>query len=178
LAAFAGAVVLATTPYASAAPIAPLPSGESQVIQVRQKQIYRRKNVNRNRGGYNRNYARNRGGYNRNYARNYRGGYNGNRYRNYNNRWVYDQRRYGPRYAYRRSGYNYYRDGYYYSSPWWGAGAGLAAGAIIGATVANSAAQPVYDDHYAWCSQRYRSYDPNTDTFIGSNGLRRRCYGP
>ena len=46
-----------------------------------------------------------------------------------------------------------------------------------------------YDDYYAysggysnshvrWCLNRYRSYNPRTDTFLGYDGYRRRCRSP
>jgi len=79
----------------------------------------------------------------------------------------------------------------------WG-GAGLAAGAVIGAGIA--ASQPYYygygpyyygpgyggptyyrpaappgDDAVAYCMQRYRSYDPESGTFLGYDGLRHPC---
>lgn len=43
----------------------------------------------------------------------------------------------------------------------------------------------VYDDiddgysaHVAWCMERYRSYDPASDSFLGYDGLRHRCNSP
>ena len=32
--------------------------------------------------------------------------------------------------------------------------------------------------HVAWCSGRYRSYDPATDTFLGKGHTRRTCNSP
>ena len=32
--------------------------------------------------------------------------------------------------------------------------------------------------HDAWCSARYRSYDPATDTFVGKGYKRYRCISP
>jgi hypothetical protein len=100
---------------------------------------------------------------------------------------------------YRRGGYyggrGYYRGGpRYYGRPYGGyyrrdrgnalaAGAvGLAAGAIIGGALAQSQAQaaaPVYaapgEGSVAYCSQRYRSYDPASGTYLGYDGLRHPC---
>jgi hypothetical protein len=83
---------------------------------------------------------------------------------------VYDQRRYGPRYSYRHGSYRHYHDGYYYASPWW-LGAGV--GAIVGSAVANS--QEYGDEHIEWCASQYRTYDPRTNTFIGRGGRRYVC---
>jgi Ni/Co efflux regulator RcnB len=32
--------------------------------------------------------------------------------------------------------------------------------------------------HVDWCLNRYRSYDPSTDTFLGYDGYRHRCNSP
>jgi hypothetical protein len=29
-----------------------------------------------------------------------------------------------------------------------------------------------------WCLNRYRSYDPSSDTFLGYDGYRHRCNSP
>ena len=91
-----------------------------------------------------------------------------------NRRWAWDRGRHGPRYSYRRPGYGYYRDGYWYGSPWW---LGAAAGALVGSAIVGSAAASS-DEHVEYCLSRYRTYDPRTDTYIGSSGRRYRCVGP
>jgi hypothetical protein len=75
----------------------------------------------------------------------------------------------------------------------WGPGAvigGLAAGAIVGGAIASSPyyyGNPYYGpppayrygpppgDAVAYCMQRYRSYDPNSGTFLGNDGHRHPC---
>ena len=52
-------------------------------------------------------------------------------------------------------------------------GAGLAAGAVIGGAIANSQARA--NDAVAYCSQRYRSYDPASGTYLGYDGNRHPC---
>lgn len=102
------------------------------------------------------------------------------------------RRYYGPRYGYRGG---YYGRGYRYNR---GAavGAGIAAGALgalaAGALLAPgpvyaepvpppvyAAPRPVYvepdADAIAYCSRRFRSYDPSTGTYIGSGGVVRAC---
>jgi hypothetical protein len=50
---------------------------------------------------------------------------------------------------------------------------GLAAGAVIGGAIANSQARA--NDAIAYCSQRYRSYDPASGTYLGYDGNRHPC---
>ena len=69
-----------------------------------------------------------------------------------------------------------------------GTGGGLATGAIIGGTLASEEAAPLYAvpvysavppaDPYrlAYCSQRYRSFDPATGTSLGYDGARHVCH--
>ena len=77
----------------------------------------------------------------------------------------------------------YYRRGYGGGAAAAGI-AGLAAGALIGGAIANSAraAPPppaVVDPNLAaWCSQRYRSFDPATGTFLHVSGERLVCTYP
>jgi hypothetical protein len=54
-----------------------------------------------------------------------------------------------------------------------GLGAGIAAGAIIGGAVAASQARA--NDAVAYCSQRFRSYDPRSGTYLGYDGYRHPC---
>jgi hypothetical protein len=85
----------------------------------------------------------------------------------------YDRHRHGGRYRYRRPGFDFYYGGYYYANPWW-------LGPGIGLTV------PVYPApglhlpaaHVQWCINRYRTYDPATDTYVPRIGVRARCRSP
>jgi alanine dehydrogenase len=56
---------------------------------------------------------------------------------------------------------------------------GLAAGAIIGGAIAageaNAAAQQQQQEAVAYCSQRFRSYDPASGTYLAKDGGRRPC---
>ncbi|MGY4325656.1 hypothetical protein ACVWWG_000070 [Bradyrhizobium sp. LB7.2] len=62
--------------------------------------------------------------------------------------------------------------------PHYGSGAavlgGLAAGAIVGGAIANSQAQAQANAD-AYCSQRYRSYDPGSGTYLGYGEMRHPC---
>ena len=101
----------------------------------------------------------------------------------------------GGGYAYRGGGY---RGGYYRGG---GFIPGAVAGAVIGGAIASTAypygygyygAPAYYDDQYvdegavavapapggddvAYCAQRFRSYDPASGTYLGSDGLRHPC---
>ena len=57
---------------------------------------------------------------------------------------------------------------------------GLAAGALIGGAIASQAAPaPVYvvpgEDAISYCLQRFRSYDPESGTYLGYDGQRHPC---
>ena len=61
-----------------------------------------------------------------------------------------------------------------------GAGiAGLAAGAIIGGAIASQEAAPAYaspdGNAEAYCSQKFKSYDPSSGTYLGYDGDRHAC---
>ncbi|MCX5516065.1 hypothetical protein C3941_20860 [Kaistia algarum] len=89
---------------------------------------------------------------------------------------------YPPRYR-GWNGPGYYR-GSYYNDP----GAALAAGVIglaAGAMIGSAINQPRYaapqyggNDYIAYCSQRYRSFNPATGTFTGYDGRKYRCVMP
>ena len=95
------------------------------------------------------------------------------RYGNYNRRW------HGDRYRYRHGGYRHYHNGYYYASPWWLLTAPLVAGAVIAPRVYDYGYNDGYGGgHVQWCLNRYRSYDPRSNTFLGYDGYRHECNGP
>ncbi len=82
-------------------------------------------------------------------------------------RW--DRKRHGDRFSYRRDNYIHFYDGYYYREPWWTVTVPLA----------------VYDDdddwsedHVQYCSERYRSYNPNDNTWVSYSGEVRECESP
>jgi len=74
----------------------------------------------------------------------------------------------------------------------WGVGAGIAAGAILGGALAapyyygpGYYPAPYYpapgyyggapDGDVSYCMQRFRSYDPNSGTYLGNDGRRHSC---
>lgn len=68
---------------------------------------------------------------------------------------------------------------------WGGFGAGFVGGAILGGMLAspyyyggydyNPAPEFGPDDAVAYCMQRFRSYDPNSGTYLGYDGRRHPC---
>lgn len=108
-------------------------------------------------------------------------GYNWRKRRGYNNYYG------GKRHSYRRYKYNNYHNGWrhrrhynnylpYYGGLAFGLGYGLGYGGGYG----------YYGDgyygggggHVQWCLNRYRSYNPRTNTFMGYDGYRHRCNSP
>lgn len=85
-------------------------------------------------------------------------------------RW--NRHRHGPRYRHRRPGWGYYHRGYWYRTPWWGVTVPIVPPVVV--------APPRYrgNAHVAWCSQRYRSYNPATDRYLGYDGIYHRCNSP
>lgn len=77
----------------------------------------------------------------------------------------------------------YHHGGYYYENPWWlfpVVGAGIALGAA-GAY----ASEGGYDHrggygsrHVQWCMDRYRSYNPRTNTWVSYSGRVNQCISP
>ena len=86
------------------------------------------------------------------------------------------RRYHGPRY-----GHRHYRRGYGGGAAAAGVIGGLAAGAIIGGAIANSQAQAAPlprtqdPDYIAYCSRKYRSFDPIDGTFLANDGNRYPC---
>ncbi len=61
---------------------------------------------------------------------------------------------------------------------WGGVGAAVGIGvgaAIIGGAIAASAAEQQRQQAVGYCMQRYRSYDPNSQTYLGRDGMRYSC---
>ena len=95
----------------------------------------------------------------------------------------------GEGYTQYRRYYGPYRGGYYRRGYSPGAAAaagvaGLAAGALIGGAIANqgAAAGPLPKtqdpDFIAYCSRKYRSFDPIDGTYLARDGLRYECEYP
>lgn len=77
----------------------------------------------------------------------------------------YDRHRHGYRYSHRRRGYSHFYGGFWYAYPWW--------------LHSQPAYRPDYGrGHVDWCLNRYRSYNPRTDAFLGYDGRYHRCISP
>jgi hypothetical protein len=86
---------------------------------------------------------------------------------------VVDVRWRGNRWHDGRYRHHGWRHGYPHRYGWGPAIGGLAAGAVIGGAIANSRAQAAEND--AYCSQRFKSYDPRSGTYLGYDGQRHPC---
>jgi hypothetical protein len=70
---------------------------------------------------------------------------------------------------------------YYYQNPWWLLGAGIAIGGALAYDddyYGGRAYGGYGDDHVAWCSNRYRSYNPRRNTWVSYSGHVRQCISP
>ena len=74
-----------------------------------------------------------------------------------------------------------FHNGYYYETPWW------TLPLIIGGGIAANNYDDDYDDeidvasgssHVEWCLDRYRSYNPRTNTWVSYSGEVRECNSP
>lgn len=97
------------------------------------------------------------------------------------NKW--DRDRHGRRCSHRNDRCRHYHRGYYYETPWW------TLPLIIGGGIAADRAYDDYDDyddsyyasaddHVQWCLDRYRSYNPRTNTWVSYSGRMRQCISP
>jgi hypothetical protein len=100
------------------------------------------------------------------------------RYSRRDGRRHYDRHRHGPRYSYRRPGFHHYYGGHYYSSPWW-VGPSIGFGITVpGVALGLGGGYGGSSAHVQWCLNRYRTYDPSTDTYIPRVGERAYCNSP
>lgn len=109
----------------------------------------------------------------------------------------YSPRYHGRRYRTARRGYPYSYGGYYYQRPYWQpryrtyyprryrSGPSVSFGLSFGGGYGGYVEPRRYrrrgggSAHVAWCSDRYRTYDARTDTFIARvGGPRVRCRSP
>lgn len=159
------------------------PSGNIETVAYKRK-YWRGGGYGKYRGpryGGNRHWKGKHYGYNNHYWKGKRYGYNRhwrNRHYGWNNGWNNGWCGYGRCKPY----YNYgYYNGWNNAWPWFAAGAALGyAGSYYynddyddGAYYGGG-----YNAHVQWCLNRYRSYDPRTDTFVGYDGYRHRCRAP
>ena len=96
--------------------------------------------------------------------------------------------------VYQGGGGRYYGGGYRHHHRGGGFWPGVAVGVGIGSTYGYYGSPSYYDDSYgyydegvvaaapptdddavAYCTQRYRSYDPASGTYLGNDGLRHPC---
>lgn len=87
----------------------------------------------------------------------------------------WNSRRDGKRCNSRFGNCRHFHNGYYYETPWW------TLPLIIGGSIAANNA----DDgggygsrHVEWCLDRYRSYNPRTNTWVAYSGQVNQCNSP
>lgn len=85
-------------------------------------------------------------------------------------RWYYNQYQHGDRMHFRDHGHRFFRDGFWYASPFWLYTAPLYVDPGYGYGYGDYG-----DSHSVACEARYRSYDRYSDTFMGYDGFRHRC---
>jgi len=87
----------------------------------------------------------------------------------------WDRNRDGDRCRSRSDRCRHYRNGYWYSTPWW------TLPIIGGSIILNSQNRSLNSRHVAWCEDRYRSYNRNNNTWVAYSGSVNQCnspYGP
>ena len=91
-----------------------------------------------------------------------------------NKNWRYDRGKHGHRSRWRDRDHSHFSDGFWYTAPFWALG-----------TAALLANRDYYDRgynrgdaHVEYCLDRYRSYDVETDSFLGYDGDYHRCNSP
>lgn len=61
-------------------------------------------------------------------------------------------------------------------------GLGILGAVAVGTIIANSRNQPAnpapYNNHVAFCSGKYKTFDVNTNTFMSNAGYRKPCISP
>lgn len=105
--------------------------------------------------------------------------YNNNNNRNYNNnnnhrqmRKSWNRNRDGARCRSRSGSCRHYHNGYWYANPWWTL-------PLIGGSIILNAPSPSSGSrHQAWCEDKYRSYNPRTNTWLSYSGEVRQCVSP
>lgn len=89
-------------------------------------------------------------------------------------RFEWEFRRDGRRCSRRSDNCRHFYHGHYYETPWW------TLPLIVGGSIAaNSYDNGDYGDaHVEWCLDRYRSYNPRTNTWLSYSGEIRECRSP
>jgi BA14K-like protein len=75
--------------------------------------------------------------------------------------------------------FSHYHRGYYYAAPWW-IEAPVAVATVpfrfLGAVLGVGDVR--LRSHVGWCMDRYRSYDPDDNTWVSRSGRVRQCVSP
>ncbi|HEX7108565.1 MAG TPA: BA14K family protein [Aestuariivirga sp.] len=96
-------------------------------------------------------------------------------------RYDWNRKRDGNRCSWRNDNCRHFHNGYYYETPWW------TLPLIIGGSIAANNYNDDYEDdydvaygssHVEWCLDRYRSYNPRTNTWVSYSGQVNQCNSP
>ena len=74
------------------------------------------------------------------------------------------------RFRHRDDEHHFFRNGFWYTAPFW-----LDTAPLYAQPYGYGYGNGHGDSHVAACSARYRSYDPDSDTFMGYDGLQHPC---
>ena len=156
-----GATVAAATPLAKSIPLdaAELSEGAEGVQLVHYRRGHRAHRKAHRRAHRKAHRRAHRKGHRRAHRRAHRRSHSAHR------PWVYKRHKHGRRYNKRRHGFNHFRHGYWYASPFWGAAY------YGGGRRARSA-------HVEWCLDRYGSYRIRSNTYRDYDGYRYKCVSP
>lgn len=75
----------------------------------------------------------------------------------------YDPKKHGPRTEHRTDRNRYPYHGFWYTIPFW---------------LYSFPQYDYWDEHVRWCLNRFRSYNPETDMYLGYDGRHHRCRSP
>src|SRR3989337_2116268 len=91
--------------------------------------------------------------------------------RRFQSKW--NRERHGNRCSRRNDRCRHFHDGFYYETPWW------TLPLIIGGSLAADNYDGGYGSrHVEWCLDRYRSYNPRTNTWVSYSGNVNQCNSP
>ena len=93
------------------------------------------------------------------------------------NNMEWNRNRDGDRCRHRRGDCRHFHRGYYYSTPWWTLPL-IIEGGNRGYDYYDDGYDDLNSQHVEWCMDRYRSYNPRTNTWVSFSGVVHECDSP